>query len=278
MQKSHKVIGLLRLQAPVDAPGKKQGESILSSKGNMKTLVVCSGGLDSVTLAYKVANEGTLTSLLSFNYGQRHLKELDCARRCADQLGVPHTVIDLSQVGTYLVSALTPPPSKALAASDLSDLTPKSAIDVPEGHYAEASMKTTVVPNRNAIMMTIAFGMAASQHSEAVAMAVHGGDHYIYPDCRPGFMDAFGKMQSLALEGVADVSLYTPFLHQDKTDIVREGVKQNVPFSHTWSCYQGMERHCGRCGTCVERREAFYLANEPDPTDYEDPHFWQSVT
>ena len=229
----------------------------------MKALVVCSGGLDSVTLAYKVANQGSLASLLSFNYGQRHLKELDFARQCADKLGVGHTLIDISQVGEHLSSALTP--------------ASKNSSDIPDGHYAESSMQSTVVPNRNTIMMSIAYGLAASQQADTVAMAVHGGDHFIYADCRPDFIKAFSTMQTLALEGVADISLYTPFLYKDKSDIVREGVKQNVPFAQTWSCYKGLEQHCGRCGTCVERREAFHLANEVDPTVYEDVTYWQSV-
>lgn len=230
----------------------------------MKALVVCSGGLDSVTLAYKVANEGILASLLSFNYGQRHLKELDFARLCADQLGVEHTVIDLSQVGQHLTSALTP--------------HSQNNTDIPDGHYAEASMEATVVPNRNAIMMTIAYGLAAAQQADTVAMAVHGGDHFIYADCRPDFIHAFAAMQTLALDGVADISLYTPFLASDKTDVVREGRKHAVPFAQTWSCYKGLKQHCGRCGTCVERREAFHLANIEDPTHYADAEFWQSVT
>ena len=227
----------------------------------MKALVVCSGGLDSVTLAYKVANEGTLSSLLSFDYGQRHHKELDFARRCAESLNIKHTIIDLSQVGAQLTgSALT------------------DNIDIPDGHYAEDSMKITVVPNRNAIMMTIAFGLAAAQNADTVAMAVHGGDHFIYPDCRPEFIESFAKMQTLALEDVADISLYTPFLHSDKTEIVRQGKKHNVPFEETWSCYKGQDLHCGRCGTCVERHEAFHLAGVVDPTEYADHEFWQSVT
>jgi len=226
----------------------------------MKALVVCSGGLDSVTLAYKVANEATLTSLVSFDYGQRHRKELDYAHLCADSLNVKHTIIDLSQVGAHLTSALT------------------DDIEVPDGHYAEDSMKTTVVPNRNAIMMTVTYGLAASQHADTVAMAVHGGDHFIYADCRPEFIQSFAKMQTLALDGIADISLYTPFLHQDKTAIVTEGVKQHVPFADTWSCYQGLDQHCGRCGTCVERREAFHLAGVDDPTIYKDTDYWLKVT
>ncbi|MCL4111477.1 UNVERIFIED_CONTAM: hypothetical protein GTU68_002261 [Idotea baltica] len=233
----------------------------------MKALVVCSGGLDSVTLAYKVAKEGTLTSLLSFNYGQRHSKELDFAARCAKQLEVPHIIIDLSQVGAQLTgSALT------------------DDIDIPDGHYAEDSMKVTVVPNRNAIMMTIAFGLATSQKANAVAMAVHGGDHFIYPDCRPEFIESFAKMQNHALEGLNEsdgasynIELYTPYLHKDKTEIARDSHKYNVPVVDTWSCYKGLDKHCGRCGTCVERREAFHLAEIKDPTVYEDADYWLEV-
>ena len=233
----------------------------------MKALVVCSGGLDSVTLAYKVAKEGTLASLLSFDYGQRHNKEIDFAARCAKQLNTPHIVIDLSQVGAQLTgSALT------------------DDIDIPDGHYAEDSMKVTVVPNRNAIMMTIAFGLATSQKADTVAMAVHGGDHFIYPDCRPEFIQAFAKMQDLALEGLNDsgnssgnIKLYTPYLHKDKTEIARDSAKYNVPVSETWSCYKGQDKHCGRCGTCVERLEAFHLAGLKDPTEYADSEYWQSV-
>ena len=179
----------------------------------MKALVVCSGGLDSVTLAYKVASESTLTSLLSFNYGQRHLKELNFARLCADNLGVEHIIIDLSQVGAHLTSSLTN----------------TETTEIPDGHYAEASMNSTVVPNRNAIMMTIAYGLAASQQADTIAMAVHGGDHFIYADCRPEFIEAFAKMQKLALDGVADISLYTPYLNQDKTAIATESHQLNVP-------------------------------------------------
>lgn len=226
----------------------------------MKTLVVCSGGLDSVTLAYKVAAKHTLTRLLSFDYGQRHQLELGYAKCCAEALFVPHHVIDITGVGALLSgSALT------------------GNIDVPDGHYAEESMKITVVPNRNAIMLAIAFGVASSTNDQAVAVAVHGGDHFIYPDCRPGFINAFQDMQNHALEGMNQISLYTPFIHAGKEAIVAEGARLQVPFADTWSCYRGGDRHCGRCGTCVERREAFHLASVEDPTDYADLDFWQSA-
>ncbi|MGX9417362.1 7-cyano-7-deazaguanine synthase QueC [Vibrio sp. WJH972] len=226
----------------------------------MKAMIVCSGGLDSVTLAHKVAAEAELTSLVSFHYGQRHDKELDYAARCAEYFDVPHHIIDISNVGAQLTgSALT------------------DDVDVPDGHYAEDSMKLTIVPNRNAIMLTIAYGMAASQGADTVAIAVHGGDHFIYPDCRPEFIEQFAKMQKMALDGYADIDLYAPFLHGSKADIVTTGAAVSVPFNDTWSCYKGGEKHCGRCGTCVERQEAFSDAGIVDPTDYADPDYWKNA-
>jgi 7-cyano-7-deazaguanine synthase len=223
----------------------------------LKTIVICSGGLDSVTLAYKTAKEHGLAGLVSFDYGQRHKKELEFAARCADQLNTPHSVIDISRVGA------------ALTGSALTD-----NVDVPDGHYAEDSMKITVVPNRNAIMLSIAYGIASAQKADAVAAAFHGGDHFIYPDCRPAFVESFASMQNYALEGFSEIELYSPFLKMTKANIVAEGARLSVPFGDTWSCYKGGEHHCGRCGTCVERREAFHLAGIIDPTHYADPDFW----
>ena len=226
----------------------------------MKTTLVCSGGLDSVSLAHVLAAQGALSRLVSFDYGQRHRKELDCAAACARRLGVPHHLIDLRSVGAVLTgSALT------------------GGAEVPDGHYAEESMKLTIVPNRNAIMLTVAFGLAAAQGDTAVATAVHGGDHFIYPDCRPAFTQAFGAMQRAALDGYAEVALHTPFVARTKADIVREGARAGTPFAETWSCYKGGALHCGRCGTCVERREAFDLAGVADPTDYADREFWRAA-
>ena len=227
----------------------------------MSTLVVCSGGLDSVTLAWKVHKESKLELLVSFDYGQRHVKELDCAASCATELGVAHEIIDLRGVG------------QCLSGSSLTDDIP-----VPDGHYAASNMAATVVPNRNAIMLTIAFGIAAAHQYDRVAAAVHGGDHFIYPDCRPKFVDAFNLMQTSALEGIGDILTYTPFLNLSKSDIVKEGNLLGVPFAKTWSCYKGGDTHCGRCGTCVERQEAFALSRVVDPTTYEDSDFWQTTT
>lgn len=226
----------------------------------MKATLVCSGGLDSVSLAHILAADHALTRIVSFDYGQRHRKELDFARATAARLAVPFHLIDMRPVGA------------ALTGSALTD-----DIDVPDGHYAEETMRVTVVPNRNAIMLTIAFGIAAAAGDDAVAAAVHGGDHFIYPDCRPGFTDAFAAMQRAALDGYADVALHVPFVRKSKADIVAEGARAGTPFAETWSCYKGGAVHCGCCGTCVERREAFHLAGVADPTAYADPDFWRGV-
>lgn len=224
----------------------------------MKTLLICSGGLDSITLAYKISKEHTLSGLLSFDYGQRHKKELAYAKQAADDLCVPHYISDISGIG------------KLLSGSALTD-----DVDVPDGHYAEETMRITVVPNRNAIMLSIAYGIASAKGLDAVAAAFHGGDHFIYPDCRPGFVNSFAQMQKHALEGFSDITLYTPFIDVTKADIVAEGAKIAVPFERSWSCYKGGDIHCGRCGTCVERQEAFALAGVGDPTVYEDSEYWK---
>ena len=226
----------------------------------MKTIVICSGGLDSVSLAHKVAAEHALLGRLSFDYGQRHRKEVTFAAACAERLLVPHQTIDIRDIG------------RTLSGSALTD-----DLAVPDGHYAEETMRITVVPNRNAIMLAIAFGVAAARGADAVATAVHGGDHFIYPDCRPGFIDAFQTMQRHALEGYANIALYAPYVNLPKSAIVTDGALHGTPFAQTWSCYKGGDLHCGRCGTCVERREAFDLPGVADPAEYTDADFWRQA-
>ncbi len=214
-----------------------------------------SGGLDSVTLAYALASDGNELVTLSFDYGQRHAKEIERAATCAAHLGADHHVVDLRSVGALLTG------------SALTDAT----VAVPEGHYTDASMAATVVPNRNAIMLSVAIGVAVARGARAVATAVHAGDHPVYPDCRPAFIEAIEHEARVANEGFIhdDFEVLAPFLHLGKDEIVRRGTVLGVPFAETWSCYVGSTHHCGRCGTCVERREAFELAGVPDPTEYE---------
>ena len=218
-------------------------------------VVLVSGGLDSVTLAHLLHHQGQAPlHLVSVDYGQRHLRELDEAGACAERLGAAWDVVDLRSLG------------RLLGGSALTD----AAVEVPDGHYADETMRITVVPNRNAVMLAVAHAVAVARGAGVVAAAVHAGDHPIYPDCRPEFVDAFRRMETLATEGFAAPDLLvTPFLHLTKADIVRTGARLGVPFQRTWSCYRGGDRHCGRCGTCVERREAFALARVEDPTAYE---------
>jgi 7-cyano-7-deazaguanine synthase len=216
--------------------------------------VLCfSGGMDSTTLAALYQAAGYRLRLLSFDYGQRHgASELGAARSVAGHFGADHQVIDLSSVRALLSgSALTDP-----------------GVDVPDGHYAEESMKATVVPNRNAIMANIAIGVASSAGADVVALGVHAGDHAIYPDCRPGFVAALRQCMARALEGFHVPRLETPFIGMTKTEIAVEAFRLGAPLHLSWSCYKGGNVHCGTCGTCVERREAFHDAGLIDPTEY----------
>ena len=216
----------------------------------MKSIVVHSGGMDSTVLLYRLVAEGDEVKALSIDYGQRHRKEIGCARKLAEGLGVEHRVADLRSLAELLGgSALTSP-----------------EIEVPEGHYAEDNMKATVVPNRNMILLSVAAGWAISSEFDRVAYAAHAGDHAVYPDCRTEFADALDS--AIRLADWREVSLCRPFVDITKSDIVKLGTVLNVPFENTWSCYKGGELHCGRCGTCVERREAFHLAGVSDPTQY----------
>lgn len=216
----------------------------------MKTVVIFSGGLDSTVLVYDLVDQGDEIKLISVDYGQRHRKEIEFAKATADRLGLEHRVADLRN--------LTP----LLAGSSLTS----NEVEVPDGHYAEESMKATVVPNRNMIMLAIAGGWAISLQFDRVAFGAHGGDHAIYPDCRAEFGDAMDA--ALKLADWHRMELVRPFVGITKADIVTRGERLRVPFETTWSCYKGTDLHCGRCGTCVERREAFHLAEVTDPTRY----------
>lgn len=213
------------------------------------SVIIVSGGLDSITLLYDKAE--TIALAVSFDYGQNHgAKELPFAAHHCRKLGIPHITIPLSFMHRYFKSSLL-----------------DGAEAIPEGHYAEENMKSTVVPFRNGIMLAIATGIAESHGLERVYIANHGGDHTIYPDCRPDFIQA---MDGAATAGTfVNVRIEAPYTNITKADIVCRGTALGVDYSKTWSCYKGSDVHCGKCGTCVERKEAFLEAGVKDPTEYE---------
>ena len=214
-----------------------------------RTALIYSGGVDSTVLLAHLLAEGREVHCLSVDYGQRHRRELEAARAICAHYGIDHRLADLRALAPLFGSnALT------------------GGVKVPEGHYEEESMKATVVPNRNMLLISVATAWAVSLRAESVAYGAHGGDHAIYPDCRPEFAEALDRAVRLA--DWHEVRLERPFVKMDKADIVRRGAELDVPFGLTWSCYVGGERHCGKCGTCVERKEAFRLAGVADPTDY----------
>ncbi|MEY2879735.1 MAG: 7-cyano-7-deazaguanine synthase QueC [Verrucomicrobiota bacterium] len=216
----------------------------------MKVVVLCSGGMDSVTALHWARRGHDVRAALSFDYGAKHnAREIPFAREHAAALGVRHETIALDFVAR-------------LFASDL--LTSGGAI--PDGHYEEKIMRQTVVPFRNAILLSIACGFAESAGAEGLVIAAHGGDHAIYPDCREEFMRAMAD--AMRLGTYAGMQLLRPFIALNKAQIATEGARLGVDFARTWSCYKGAAVHCGTCGTCVERREAFLHAGLADPTEY----------
>ena len=216
----------------------------------MKVCVLLSGGMDSVTALYWARGKHEVTSSISFDYGSKHnSREIPFAILHAARIGISHTVMPLDFIAHHFTSDLL-----------------KSGGDIPDGHYAEDAMKQTVVPFRNGIMLSIAAGFAESTGSEGLVIAAHSGDHAIYPDCRGSFMQS---METAIREGTyAQIRLLRPFIDLNKAEIVRRGLAMGLDFSETWSCYKGGEIHCGTCGTCVERREAFMLTGQIDPTVY----------
>ena len=213
------------------------------------SVIIYSGGLDSTTLLYEERERVALA--VTFDYGSNHAaREIACARRHCALLGIEHWVIELGFMSRYFNSSL-------LSGADA----------IPDGNYDDSNMHSTVVPFRNGIMLSVACGLAESRGLTRVLIANHGGDHAIYPDCRPAFVEAMnGAMQAGTYDGVR---LDAPYTNISKADIVRRGAQMGIDYGETYSCYKGGEHHCGTCGTCIERREAFRLAAIPDPTVYE---------
>ncbi len=210
--------------------------------------LILSGGVDSVTMLHEYRSRIALA--ITFDYGANHgPREMPCAALNCQRLGVEQLTVRLPFMGQLLSSSLL-----------------SGAEAIPEGDYDEENMRSTVVPFRNGIMLSIAAGIAESRGLGYVMIANHRGDHTIYPDCRQGFIEAMDKAIH---EGTwAGVGLLAPYTQLSKADIIARGASLGVDYSHTWSCYKGLTLHCGRCGTCRERQEAFRLANVPDPTEY----------
>jgi 7-cyano-7-deazaguanine synthase len=214
------------------------------------SIVLLSGGMDSVTALYHANVNGGVKLAISFDYGSKHnAREIPFAKWHCDQLGIEHQIIPLDFFTKIFDSSLL-----------------KGGEEIPDGHYAEETMKSTVVPFRNGIMLSIAAGVAENSNARKIVIAAHAGDHAIYPDCRESFMQ--GMAEAVKEGTYAQVEIDRPFIAMDKAAIATCGMELSVDFSQTWSCYKGGDIHCGTCGTCVERREAFLLAGIIDPTKY----------
>ncbi len=218
-----------------------------------RAVIIYSGGMDSFTLLHHVLAQGFApdeVACLTFNYGQRHVREIEAAKTVCQGLKITHKIVDISAINTLM------------AGSSLTD-----DIEIPEGHYAEESMKSTVVPNRNMVLLSMAVAYAVSLEAPAVYYGAHSGDHAIYPDCRPEFVQ---KMKDVcAIANYDPVSIETPFLHHTKGEILTVGKVLALDYSNTWTCYNGRQKACGKCGACVERLEAFAENQLIDPLEYE---------
>ncbi len=220
----------------------------------MKAVAILSGGLDSSTLAYYYKSKGYELDLITFDYGQKHSREIDHAIKIAKELNAPHQLIDINGI------------RQLLKGSSLTD----SSVATPLEQYDKATMQLTVVPNRNAIMLSIAYGYACTSRAEVLVCGVHAGDHYLYPDCRPEFIEQLNIALFTGTEDVRhpNLRIEATFVHMSKADILKIGAGLGVPFELTWSCYEGGELHCGRCGSCRSRKQAFAEASIADPTIY----------
>ena len=228
-------------------------DATLLPKEGSSGVIILSGGMDSVTLLhFLVKHLKCGMKAISFDYGQKHMKEISFAEMQCKELGVEHHVIALPFVGSLFTSALL-----------------QSGEDIPEGHYEAENMKQTVVPNRNMIMSAIAVGFGQSRDASFLALGVHAGDHAIYPDCRAEFVDTLRAC--VELSDWNPFTIYAPFQRMTKKEILGIGLQLNPPvdYAKTWTCYKGLEKACGKCGACQERLEAFKKIGVKDMLSYE---------
>lgn len=216
-----------------------------------KAVIILSGGLDSTTLMYDLLNKGIEVHAISFFYGQRHSKELECAHILCDKLNVPHKIIDLEVLNDIAPSVLT-----------------KNELPIPDGEYNEDDIKLMTVPNRNMVMIALATSYAISIGANYVAYGAHAGDHALYADCTPKFVRAMEKAVEVC--DYTGIKLLVPYLYMTKGEIAKVGLSLGVDYSLTWSCYKGGDLACGKCATCRERLEAFIFAGSKDPIEYEE--------
>lgn len=215
-----------------------------------KAVVIYSGGMDSFTLLNRVMKEGLEVYPLTFDYGQKHVKEVEVAKTVCDRLGLPLKILDISAINTLMQSS-------SLVGSE----------EIPEGHYESENMKSTVVPNRNMILLSLAIAYGVDIKAGKVYYGAHAGDHAIYPDCRPEFVHAMNEVAGIA--NYEHVAIETPYLNLTKGEILQDGLSMGLTYEHTWTCYNGREKACGKCGACVERLEAFADNQATDPVEYE---------
>lgn len=223
----------------------------LPSTSPTATVVIYSGGMDSYTVLHRALREGLEVHALSFDYGQRHARELDVATHVCRQLGIPHQVVDIRAIHGLIDNS-------ALTNADQA---------MPTGDYADDNLRATVVPNRNMILLSLAIAKAVNIGAGRVDYGAHGGDHVLYPDCRPEFVDAMNHVAGIA--NFEHVTLHAPYLYSSKADILRDGLSMGLDYQHTWTCYEGRALACGQCGSCRERLEAFAANNVLDPLAYD---------
>ncbi|RTR06367.1 7-cyano-7-deazaguanine synthase QueC [Halomonas nitroreducens] len=222
----------------------------MSKPASPATVVIYSGGMDSYTVLHRALREGREVHALSFDYGQRHAKELEVARRVCRDLDLPHQVVDIRAIHGLI---------------DNSALTDASR-EMPEGDYAADNLADTVVPNRNMMLLSLAIAKAVNIGADRVDYGAHGGDHVLYPDCRPEFVTAMNAVAGIA--NFAPVSIHAPYLRAGKAEILADGLAMGLDYAATWTCYRGEPLACGRCGSCRERLAAFAANGVPDPLGY----------